>query len=75
MSELKIHEAECKYRPVQCPLLSCGNNVPYLEVLKHIEEKHFAKFEDYHYDEGRISKGDPLFIMKDFPGSFFSGKV
>ena len=72
MSELKIHEAECKYRPIQCPLLSCHNEVPYSEVLTHIEEKHFALFEDYSYREGRESQGDPLFIIKDFPGSFFA---
>ena len=72
MSELKIHEAECKYRPIRCPLLSCVNEVPYFEVLKHIEENHSTTFEDYSYHEGRESRGDPLFIIKDFPGSFFA---
>ena len=76
MSELKIHEGECKYRPILCPLLSCGNEVPYIDVLKHIEEKHFKKFHDIilQKDLGFESQGDPLFITYDFSGNFFASR-
>ena len=68
MSEMKIHEAECNYRPTQCPDPRCRDIIPFLEVLSHFDEKHPS-------DPNHFEKFDhtPAVQRISFSGRYFSG--
>ena len=40
LSEVKIHEHECKYRNVTCPNFECGAKVTFDGLLEHIKSDH-----------------------------------
>ena len=64
LSELKIHERECKYRTVTCPNFECGAKVTFVGLLDHIKSGHLLVEE---FNEFPIAKKIKLTFNKTNP--------
>ena len=73
-SEIKDHEAECVFRLVPCPKLSCKKMILFKNIVSHIKRNHKNRIQHLHESAIRPHLKDKILKAKNWKWVLFTYK-